>query len=310
MRVLVTGASGFVGREVCARLGADHEVIASSRTLSSPPKGASKLVNPGDINSKTDWSGALIGVEAVVHLAARVHITQETASDPLEAFRDVNTRGTQRLAEACVACGVKRFVFLSTIGVYGEGQDSDYIGEGYVETDVAAPRNAYSQSKFEAEEELRKIEGLESVVLRPAPVYGANTPASFGFLARLIKSGKPLPLKGVKNRRTIVSLANLADFIALSLTHPGSPGEIWHVTDRSSLKMESLCSEMYTAAGNSPKLFWVPEGLVRIAATALGKKNMYQQLWGSIVVNGARARTELGWTAPETFEDGIKKVMS
>lgn len=310
MRVLVTGASGFVGRYLCERLGKEHTVRAALQfETDTKHPGVSESVLIGNIDSKTDWANALKDVDAVIHLAARVHVMRESAEDPMEAFREVNTRGTDRLAKACIDIGVKRFVFMSTIGINGEGQEGDYSGTGYSETDEPNPRNDYSKSKYEAEQLLLTLQGLDVVLVRAPLIYGHDAPGNFGTLARIIYTGKTLPFKGVKSRRTMIGGQNLADFLTLCVTHPGAVGKVWIATDAEEVTTEDLFQKLTEAAGIQSKLVKFPAGLMRFVLNAVGKRKVYQQLWGSIVVDGSRARKELGWKPPYTLDEGLREAM-
>lgn len=311
MRVLVTGASGFVGRYLCERLAKDHTVRAALQFAEDTKHpGVTESVVIGNIDSKTDWSEALKDVDAVIHLAARVHVMRESAADPLEEFREVNTRGTERLAKACIELGVKRFVFMSTIGINGEGQEGDYAGPGYSETDEPNPRNDYSRSKYEAEQLLFSLSGLEVVSVRAPLIYGHNAPGNFGTLARIIYTGKTLPFKGVKSRRTMIGGQNLADFLTLCVTHPGAVGQVWIATDAEEVTTEDLFRKLSEAAGIQSKLIGFPAGLMGAVLKSVGKGKVYQQLWGSIVVDGSKARRELGWTPPYSLDEGLREAMA
>jgi UDP-glucose 4-epimerase len=226
MKVLVTGANGFVGRFLCECLNAyGHVVMPAVRRVTN--LAGEEVV--GSVNRETDWTSALADCNAVVHLAARVHVMNDEASDPLAEFREVNTEGSLNLARQAAQAGVKRFVFISTIKVNGEGREAPYR-----ETDATAPEDAYAISKWEAEQGLRQIEqetGMEVVILRPPLVYGAGVKANFQRLLHVVRRGWPLPLGAIHNRRSLLYLGNFVDAIRLCLEHPAAAGQTFLLDD-------------------------------------------------------------------------------
>jgi UDP-glucose 4-epimerase len=254
----------------------------------------------------------LSGIEVVIHLAARVHVMNETEDDALAAFRKANVDPVIRLARQAAAAGVKRFVFLSTIGIHGEGQGLDYRGSGYTEDDIPAPRNPYSVSKLEAEIQLQEVAlqtGLEVVRVRAPLVYGPEAPGNFGKLADLVRSKAPLPLKGVRSRRTMIGVENLAAFLVLVSEHPQAANELFIATDLEEITTEDMIAEMVQGAGLRKPLRAVPRGLAHALAKAARKERMFLQLWGDIVVEGAKAQRELGWDPPVSVRDGLRRSM-
>ena len=262
-RVLVTGATGFVGRALCPRLLSDGwQLRAALMTddLSPVPEGV-EPVRIESVGSRTPWSEALAGVDTVLHLAARVHIMSDPASDPLRGVLEVNALGTERLAREAARAGVRRLVFVSSIKVNGEES-----GIPYTEAAPAQPSDPYGISKSEAEKALRRVEaetGLEVVVLRPTLVYGPGVKANFLNLLKVVRRGIPLPLGSIDNRRSLIFLGNLVDALALCLSHPEAAGETFLVSDGEDVSTSELLRRCAGALGVAPRLFPVPAALLR-----------------------------------------------
>ena len=270
MNVLITGANGFVGRTLCDKLIADgyqvRGAVRGTTQMTTLPSGI-EGVQVGDISPETDWHEALDGIDVVVHLAARVHVMVDLAADPLAEFRKVNTAGTLNLARQAVAAGVKRFVFVSSVKVNGEGTGERETGGGRPETgrmetggrrvafsegDVAEPRDAYAVSKWEAEQGLMAIAeetGLEVVIIRPPLVYGPGVKANFRLLMKWVKRGVPLPLGAVHNKRSFVALDNLVSFIILCMDHPRAANEVFLISDGEDVSTTELLQKMARAFG-------------------------------------------------------------
>jgi len=292
-RVLITGAGGFVGRTLVPALSAQGWDVREAARSRRP--GA---VVVGDIDGSTDWRAALEGIDAVVHLAARVHDGRRAAANDFEAFRRTNRDATLRLAEQAAAAGVRRFVFISSVKVNGEGRESAYTSE-----DAPAPQGAYAISKHEAERGLHKLAssaGLELVILRPPLVYGPGVGGNFRTLMRVVARGVPLPLASICNRRSLVGVENFSSAIALVLTHPDAPGRTWLVSDQHDLSTPQLIRAIATAAGKHARLFPFPPILLRTGATVIGRHRIYDQLAGSLTVNSAPLSRDLGWMPPLT----------
>jgi nucleoside-diphosphate-sugar epimerase len=309
--ILVTGATGFVGRAVVQRLLAEDQ---SRRLAAAVRRDAPKLSDrvlqhvTGDLESSTDWSAALGDVSAVVHCAARVHVMADTAANPLEEFRRVNVQGTLNLARQAAAAGVRRFVFVSSIKVNGEVTQ---LGRPFTADDAPAPVDAYGVSKMEAEEGLRAIAsqtGMEVVIIRPTLVYGPGVKANFAAMMRWLKRGVPLPLGVIHNQRSLVSLDNLVDLIVTCLTHPAAANQTFLASDGEDVSTTELLHRMGQAMGRPARLIPVPASWLKLAAAMVGKQDVAQRLCGSLQVDIEKTRRLLGWTPPLTLDQGLKKA--
>ncbi len=309
MTVLVTGAIGFVGSALCARLLRDGtSVRAAVRLLNSRPDGA-EIFEIGSLSSDTDWTEALCKVEQVVHLAARVHIMNDKSPDPLAEFRRVNVEGTVALARQAAAAGVRRFVFLSSIKVNGEFTDAGYP---FTADDVPAPEDSYGVSKHEAEQLLRQIAadtGMDVVIIRPPLVYGPGVKANFESMMRWLARGVPLPLAAVtQNRRSLVALDNLVDLIVTCLHHPAAANQTFLVSDGEDLSTAQLLKRMGAAMGHPARLYYVPPALLKLGATVLNKPGFYQRLCCSLHLEITKTRQLLGWAPPVSVDEGIRRA--
>ncbi len=306
MKVLITGASGFVGQALCARLDkTDHLVVPCVRRKSA---GAGEKV-VGDIDGTTQWAEAIDGCQAVVHLAARVHVMRDTAADPLEKFWRTNVAGTLNLARQAAQAGVQRFVFISSIKVTGE---STLPGHPFSERDVPAPQDAYAQSKLEAEQGLRAIAydtGMQVVIIRPPLVYGPGVRANFGALVRAVAKGLPLPLAAVDNQRSLVGLDNLVDFIATCIDHPAAAGEVFLVSDGEDLSTPELVRRLAYAMDKPAHLFALPAGVLQVVATIAGRRAALERVCGNLQVDMTKARTMLAWRPPLSVDEGLLRAV-
>jgi UDP-glucose 4-epimerase len=305
MKALVTGATGFVGTALCARLAdCGHGVVPAVRSKSGLPH----EVVVGNLDASTDWRPALTGCDAVLHLAARVHVMEDAAQNPLALYRATNTEATLNLARQAAQAGVKRFVFISTIKVNGEGRDAPYR-----ETDAAAPEDAYAISKWEAEQALQQIAadtGLEVVILRPPLVYGPGVKANFMRLLRTVERGWPLPLGAIRNRRSLLYLGNFVDAIRLCLEHPAAAGQIFLLDDGEPVSTPELIRAVARAMGRSARLLAVPVGMLELAGALLGKRAAVSRLTGSLYVDSSAIRSRLAWTPPYSLQQGLAATVA
>jgi nucleoside-diphosphate-sugar epimerase len=303
MRVLLTGATGFVGRHTVPLLAArGHRVRAALRTASEGPWEQAVV---GDIGPDTDWTAALAGVDAVIHMAARVHVMRDTAADPLAEFRRVNTAGTIRLAEQAAAAGVKRFVFLSSIkAMVDESRPAPL--------DAAAtpdPHSPYGVSKLEAERALAEIAartGMEVAVIRPPLVYGPGAAGNMRALVKLVATGLPLPLGGIRNRRSLIYVGNLADAVVTVLEHRDAAGQIFLVQDGEPLSTADLVRAIAAALDRPARLIPVPQGLIALGAALTGTRAVFDRLAGTLTVDDRPIRTRLGWRPPHDLATGLR----
>ena len=300
MKVLVTGSTGFVGHALCDFLNArGHSVVPVVRRAVSLP-GA---VVVGNISGATDWTAALSGCDAVVHLAARVHVMEDAAQNPLALYRVTNTDATLNLARQAAQGGVKRFVFISTIKVNGEGRDAPYR-----ETDAPAPEDAYAISKWEAEQGLADIAqqtGLEIVVLRPPLVYGPGVGANFLRLIQTVERGWPLPLGAIHNRRSLLYLGNFVDAIRVCIEHPVAVGQTFLLADGEPVSTPALLRALGDALHRPPYLLPVPTSLLRLVGWVTGTRGSVSRLIGSLYADSQTIRTRLGWVPPHSMQEGL-----
>ncbi len=305
MRVLVTGATGFVGTALVERLILERRHIVRSATRRGSVRADCEQVQ-ADIDAATHWRQALIEVDAVVHLAARVHVMRDAAMDPLKEFRRVNVAGTLNLAQQSAAAGVRRFVYLSSVKVHGESGT-------YRETDPPAPEDAYGISKHEAEVGLRHIgaaTGMEVVIVRAPLVYGPRVRANMRALVRAVARGVPLPLGAVHNRRSLVALDNLVDFILTCLEHPAAAGDTFLVSDGEDLSTTDLIRRLAGAMGRPARLIPVPALVLLAAATLVGQGAAARRLLGTLQVDTSKARQQLAWSPPVSVDEALKRMVA
>ncbi len=309
MRILITGATGFVGSFLCKLLLAEGNIVRGTLLKSEAPmllaeNTESSVIDP--LGPDTAWDDALTGVDAVIHLAARVHIMSDPSTDPLAEFRRVNVSGTMQLARESVKCGVKRFVFVSSIKVNGEETTMPYTTNS-----SAIPVDAYGISKWEAEQELRKIEdetGLEVVVIRPTLVYGPGVKANFLNMMKIISRGIPLPLSSINNKRSLIYVGNLVDALAICATHPNAAGKTYLVSDGEDVSTPELIQRTAKALDVPARLFPVPVSLMKLLGKLTGKSGAVNRLTGSLTVDSSKIRQDLGWKPPYTMEEGLRET--
>jgi nucleoside-diphosphate-sugar epimerase len=262
-----------------------------------------------DLTATTDWAFAAAGQQVVIHAAARVHVINETASDPLTAFQVVNVDATLNLARQAVSAGVKRFVFISSIKVNGESTEP---GHAFTEADTPNLQDAYGQSKHEAEQGLRQLSadtGMEVVIIRPPLVYGPGVKANFASLMRAVQRGWPLPLGTVHNQRSLVALDNLVDFIVTCITHPRAANQTFLVSDGEDLSTPDLIRRMARAVNRPARLLPVPVWALKAGALLLGKGDAVQRLCGNLQVDISKSRTLLGWNPPISVDEGLRRAV-
>lgn len=306
MRILVTGANGFVGGPVCRTLrDAGHQVIGIVRRELAPPPGI-EFRRIGELGPDTDWGAALDGIEAIVHLAARTHVMTETETeaDPLAAFRRVTRDGAVSLASKAAAAGIRRLIFLSSIKVNGEATAPDCP---FRADDAPAPQDGYGIAKAEAEAGLRRQAGLDLTILRPPLVHGPGVKGNLLTLIGALRRHLPLPLGAVRNRRSLVGVANLADAIRFCLDTPASIGGTFLVRDGEDVSTPDLIRRLAAALDVSPLLPPLPPGLLRLAGSLTGRRAAIDRLTGSLVVDDSPLR-RLGWRPPLGLDDGLRAM--
>lgn len=308
MRILVTGANGFVGRSVCAHAVRDGwSVRGAVREPRNLPDGVEPVVVE-KIDGATDWAHALGEVDVVVHLAARVHVMREKAEDPLSEYRKVNLAGTECLARAAAAKGVKRLVYVSSIKVNGE---RTWNGNRFSETDVAAPIDAYGTSKWEAEQVLHRVAketGLEVVIVRPPLVYGAGVKANFEQMLKVLTKGTPLPLALTSNLLSLMYVGNLADVLIVCATHPAAAGQTYLVSDGQDISTADLLRKLGSALGHPARLFSCPLVMLELAGRLTGKSAQVERLLGSLQIDSEKVRRELDWMPPYSLQQGLQET--
>jgi nucleoside-diphosphate-sugar epimerase len=285
-RVLVTGATGFIGQHLRRTLAeSGFDAVGAVRGAVPGLDPCSYVV--GDIGPSTDWSAALHGVDMVVHTAGRAHILRDTAVNPDAQFMRVNAEGTAALVAAAVAAGVRKFVYLSSIGVLG----SDSGAAPFTAASMPQPHNAGTQ--------------LEVVVLRLPLVYGPGVRANFLRLMRLIDSGWPVPLGAVKNRRSLLSIWNLCDLVVKVLLRPAAPGRTWLVSDGEDLSTPELIGRIARAMRRPVRLLPVPVGLMRWLGAVSGRETQIRQLCGSLTLDITDTREQLPWSPPVSVDEAL-----
>ncbi|MFB1632409.1 MULTISPECIES: NAD-dependent epimerase/dehydratase family protein [unclassified Pseudomonas] len=295
--ILVSGASGFIGKALCAKLEKDHFVVRGIGRDQNCPPGLNEYVRC-DLEKQLELDGVCEGVDTIIHLAGRAHILNDTAEDPVAAFRSANVDVSIRLAQAAIRQGVRRFIFISSIGVNASETLAD---TKITEDSPCSPTQLYGVSKKEAESALSSLVGpsnMELVIIRPPLVYAGNAPGNFHRLMSIISKGVPLPFKNVQNLRSMVSLENLIDFICLCVEHPSAANEVFLVSDGVSFSTGEIIRLLAQGMGKKPKLFAFPTGLLEFGLAAVKKKSIYSQLCGSLVVDSSKSRRLLGWVPP------------
>jgi nucleoside-diphosphate-sugar epimerase len=307
VKVLVTGATGFVGRALVGRLVGDGRWTVRAtvrRDDAALPAGIECAA--ADLDPGTNWETALAGINTVVHLAGRVHVMRDAEADPLVEFRRINVAGTLNLARQAASAHVRRFVYMSSVKVHGESGT-------YSETDPPAPEDAYGISKHEAELGLRRIAAetaMEAVIIRAPLVYGAHARANFRTLVRAIRLGIPLPFGAVNNRRSLIALDNLVDFIVTCIEHPAAANETFLVCDGEDISTADLITRLARAMHRPARLIPVPPDVLSGAASLVGKRDVARRLLGSLSVDITKARQRLGWTPAVSVDEGLRRAVA
>lgn len=309
-RILLTGGTGFVGRAICEKISSEKRfnvLVAVRKRQSDLPETIRQEVI-GGIDLVSNWSDLLEGVEVVIHAAARVHVMAENSKDSLEEFRKINVSSTGNLARQAAKAGVKRFIFLSSIKVNGE---KTLPGSPFTEEDLPDPQEPYAISKYEAElalQQLSRETGMEVVIIRPPLVYGPGVKANFRSMMHWLYKGIPLPLGAVVNKRSLLALDNLVDFIVTCVDHAAAANQTFLISDGEDLSTTELLRRMSKALGKSIWLLPVPVNLLLFLARRVGKYGAIQRLCRSLQVDGGKAHELLGWEPPISASEGLRRT--
>ena len=305
-KILITGAKGFIGSHLCKV--ASEKGLSVRRVLRSGKGEKGDIVT--DINPKTDWSSTLENVDVVIHLAARVHVKNERSVNPMTDYRIANVDGTLNIARQATAAGVKRFIFLSSVKVNGENTIPNHP---FKERDLPSPQTPYGVSKFEAEKGLLQLSestAMETVIIRPPLVYGPRVKGNFLSMLGWLYRGTPLPLDAIDNKRSLVGIDNLLDFITICINHPSAANQIFFVSDGSDLSTTNLIRNIAKAMGRRAWLFPISTSKLKTCATLIGRQDVVQRLCGSLQVDISKAKDLLGWSPPYCVDEGIEKTVN
>lgn len=308
--LLITGANGFVGRALCKEaLAHGFQIRGATRKKSQLGNGIHNVI-VGDVDDATDWIDAIKDIEVVIHLAARVHVMHDTVVDPLAEFRKINLLGTEHLARTAAACGVKRFIYVSSIKVNGEETTDDHA---YSESDQPMPQDFYGLSKWEAEQVLYRISqetGLEVVIIRPPLIYGPNVKGNFAQMLNIVSRGIPLPFGSVKNQRDLIYVGNLVDVLITCATNPVAAGKTYLVSDGEAISTPDLLRHLANAMDISSRVFLFPPSLLKLIGKMTGKAGQMARLLGCLQVDSGKIRRELNWKPPYTLIEGLQKTVA
>ena len=314
MKVLITGANGFIGSYLCLLLSAKGVAVrASCRTVQSSNLIKSKIsdvVITGDISGNTDWSEALEGVELVIHLAACVHQIKPVDGDSNSLFNSINADGTYNLARQAAENQVSRFIFVSSVKVHGEGAFQEHPFTESCVTGINC--DEYGLSKHLAENHLREVSqhsNMEFVIIRPPLVYGAGVGANFKSLMRLLDTGIPLPFAGVENKRSMIAVDNLCDFIDFCISDDKVVNETFLISDNRDLSLPQLLTLIRKSMNQKSRLFYLPLIMIRMLFTILGRKMQFEKLTGSYVLDSSKVQKSLTWKPVVSVEDAINKTV-
>lgn len=307
-KILITGSNGFLGQYLCQFL-AEQNYLVLAQTRKAQTFSYPNIININfDLNDSLD-NIDLSKVEVIIHCAGRAHVMNETAASPLEAYRQTNVQGTLNLAKKAIQSGVKRFVYLSSIKVNGEQTTI----QPFKPSDIVNPEDPYGLSKYEAEQallDLSKETGLEVVIIRPVLIYGPNVKANFKSMVGLASKKLPLPIGCLDNKRSMVSIYNLADLIYTCMSHPKANREIFLASDQEDISVKQLFEKLAYYQNNKLIMLPVPKSLINFLASLIGKKAVASRLCSELVVDGSKNTQLLGWTAPYTVDASLEKMFN
>lgn len=309
-RSLVTGANGFIGRNLCIELEKRGRMCKKAvRRMPNHLHGSSDVVSIGSIDENTDWTVAVDGCDTVFHTAGLAHVTIRDKNKALMQFRKVNRDGVVQLARQASAAGAKRFIFLSSIGVYGDLGKKQFVSE----STKCAPFLPYALSKREAEiallDEFQSSQ-MECIIIRPPLVYGPDCPGNFRRLTELVAMGIPLPLGSIYSRRTMIGITNLIDFMICAAEHDEPAAGIYNIADVESIDLQELLRLIGRGLGRQVILARFPEWLLRPVLRLIGKGDACEKLCASVLINSSLARDTFNWKQPECAVEGIKQAAS
>ena len=311
-KLLITGGTGFIGKALIAKLKlSKYSINISTRknNLIFPKEKKTLVFNTGEINHKTDWFDALTGVDCIVHCAGRAHMTEELKKDSIDIYRNVNVKGTINLAQQAATCGVKRFIFLSSIKVNGE---KTFSSTSYKFDDSPNPEDVYGISKWEAEKglwEVSKTTGLEVIIIRPTLVYGYGVKGNLARLIKLIRSGIPLPLGLVQNQRSMIGMDNLINLLIRCIDHPKASGKTFLASDGEDLSTPELIKFIASSMGKKANLFPLPIFMLKFLGSIFGKSEEINRLVGSLKIDDSYTKEILDWTPSVSVEEGIRRMV-
>ena len=300
MKILVTGASGFVGGALVQQINGLHDIqVLTRKPIDLLTPDVQQLVAANIFAADLPEN-----IDVIIHLAGRAHILNEQTTDPLSEFRKVNVEGTLELARQALEKKVKRFIFMSSIGVNG----SVTLQQPFTEDAIPQPHADYAVSKLEAEQELKKLfagSETELVIIRPPLIYAAHAPGNFARLLKLVASNLPLPFAGTNNKRSFVALENLVDFIQTCIEHPNAANQTFLVADQTPISTRELVQYLKQGMGKPARFIYIPQPLMKLGAACVGKSKLYEQLFESLEVDTTKAQKLLGWTAPLTTQQAL-----
>ena len=309
MKILVTGANGFIGTQLSETLAkSGHEVRCTARSL-APNRSTTLEMVTCDLESADNLDHLTTGCDAIVHLAGRAHVMSDDPATSESLYFSANVDVTKKLAKSAARTGVKRMILMSSVKVNGE---STTIDSPFTSQDIPNPQDPYGRSKTQAEQTLWDVastSGLEGVVVRPPLVYGPGVRANFASLIGIVNRGLPLPLASIQNKRSFVSIDNLIDCIATALQSSNAPGQTFLVSDGNDLSTPELIRSIASALHKSPMLIPFPTALLKLVATSVAKRSAYERLCGSLTVDIALTKQKLSWTPLFTVQDSMQRTV-